>query len=90
MDIPLLIDTSSQFIGPITTYAATGLPASLAIGVNDGIIGGTPLIGEVAASPYSIHVTADASFIDFKLTIDATDEVIFYGDMESSCILPIP
>jgi cysteine-rich repeat protein len=88
-DIPLTIDTSVRFEGA-SSFAASGLPASLSIGADDGIIKGTPVADDVPGSPYSVHVTGDDQSLDFLLTIDATNEVLFHSGLESNCVLPHP
>jgi len=94
VDRTLSIDTSVRFTGPITSYGASGLPASLGIDTMTGVIGGVPVAGDVAGSPYTVMVTAQdggaGQSLSFRLTVDAEDEVVFFADMESDCIVPGP
>jgi hypothetical protein len=94
VDVPLSIDTSSRFTGPINSYGVQGLPGSgsLSIATGTGIISGTPVNADLAGSPYSVVVTADdggsGQTLAFQLTIDADNDVVFYSGYEDSCVLP--
>ncbi|MBK6725801.1 MAG: hypothetical protein IPG63_00850 [Xanthomonadales bacterium] len=68
--------------GDALTYTATGLPASVAIGLNDGNIGGTVLAADIGV--HNVTVTArDPSLAQatqsFTLTVTALPAAIF-GD----------
>jgi hypothetical protein len=44
------------------TYAQTGLPASLNLDTNSGVISGTPVQGDVAGSPYTVNLTSTNAY----------------------------
>jgi len=86
--IPALLDASDQFTGTGLDFQVTGLPASLVID-GSGIITGTPLVEDVAGSPYPVEITAaDGNGIQsfsFLLTVDALPEVVQFADFEEGC-----
>ena len=92
VNLPLIIDSSVVFTLPVNSYTATGLPASLTLGLLNGVITGTPAVGDDLASPYDVEILADdgagGQSFQFRLTIDADNDTIFYSSLESTCILP--
>ena len=83
-------DISSDFSDPdgdTLTYSAGGLPLSLTINANTGIISGTPTNIEVANSPFAITVVAtdpQGATVNssFSLLINPFVDLIFANGME--------
>lgn len=71
--------------GQALTFQASGAPASLTLDPATGVLSGTPVAGDVTASPYTVNVTAqdsDGASTQASLTltvVDAGDEVFKDG-----------
>jgi hypothetical protein len=84
-----VLDTSLAFEDPdgdVLTYSATGLPASLTIATDTGMVTGTLTNDDVFAGPFSVVVTADdgnggTGTDDFTITVtNVNDAPTFTSD----------
>lgn len=83
---PIGLPAADLFDSPQGNFAAQGLPASLTIDPDNGVIAGTPVVGDLPNSPYFVTVTSAGAPRFFSLRIDADTDSLFFSGLEDECL----